>query len=66
MVVAGLHLQHALRGWCPPLPVLRRLGFRTRAEIDRERYALKVVRDDLDALAPERRARADGAAKASR
>lgn len=34
-------LQHALQGWCPPLPVLRRLGVRTRGEIDREKYALK-------------------------
>jgi hypothetical protein len=33
-------LQHGLQGWCPPLPVLRRLGVRTRGEIDREKYAL--------------------------
>lgn len=36
-------LQHGLQGWCPPLPVLRRLGIRTRGEIDRERYALKAL-----------------------
>jgi hypothetical protein len=66
MVVAGFLLQHALQGWCPPLPVLRRLGFRTRAEIDRERYALKAVRGDFDALAPNRDARADGAWTATR
>lgn len=41
-------LQHAVSGWCPPLPVLRRLGVRTREEIDRERYALKVLRGDFD------------------
>lgn len=35
-------LQHGLQGWCPPLPVLRRLGVRTRGEIDREKYALKA------------------------
>lgn len=35
-------LQHGLQGWCPPLPVLRRLGIRTRGEIDREKYALKA------------------------
>ena len=34
-------LQHGLQGWCPPLPILRRLGIRTRSEIDREKYALK-------------------------
>ena len=36
-------LQHGLQGWCPPLPLLRRLGVRTRGEIDREKYALQEV-----------------------
>lgn len=45
--VLGFLLQHALSGWCPPLPLLRRLGFRTRKEIDRERYALKALRGDF-------------------
>lgn len=40
-------LQHAVQGWCPPLEVFRRLGFRTRREIDREKYALKVLRGDF-------------------
>jgi rhodanese-related sulfurtransferase len=35
-VVAGFLLQHAVQGWCPPVPVLRRLGFRTQTEIDYE------------------------------
>src|SRR5436190_12654371 len=30
-VVSGFLLQHAVRGWCPPVPVLRRLGARTRS-----------------------------------
>ena len=34
-------LMHALIGWCPPVVALRRLGFRTRAEIDAERSALE-------------------------
>lgn len=38
-------LQHAVQGWCPPLPVLRRLGFRTAHEIDGERRALQGQRD---------------------
>ena len=42
-VVLPFLLQHGLQGWCPPLPVLRRLGIRTRGEIDRERYALAGV-----------------------
>jgi len=43
-VIAGFLLQHAIQGWCPPLPVFRRLGFRTASEIDYERYALKSLR----------------------
>lgn len=39
-VVQSFFLQHALQGWCPPLPVLRRLGIRTSQEIERERCAL--------------------------
>ena len=41
-VVLSFLLLHAIQGWCPPVPVLRRLGIRTREEIDRERYALKA------------------------
>ncbi len=41
-VVLPFLLQHGLQGWCPPLPLLRRLGIRTRGEIDREKYALKL------------------------
>ncbi len=50
-VVASFLLQHALQGWCPPLPLFRRLGVRTRREIDREKYALKVLRGDFSASA---------------
>lgn len=46
-VVAGFLLQHAVQGWCPPMPVFRRLGFRTQSEIDYERYALKSLRGDF-------------------
>ncbi len=38
-VVAGFLLQHSVDGWCPPVPILRRLGFRTQTEIERERFA---------------------------
>jgi hypothetical protein len=31
---------HALVGWCPPLALLRRLGYRTKQEIQAERAAL--------------------------
>jgi hypothetical protein len=46
-LVAGFLLQHAVQGWCPPLPVLRRMGFRTSYEIDEERYSLKALRGDF-------------------
>ena len=37
-------LQYALAGWCPQLPVLRHLGFRTAEEIAEERCALLEAR----------------------
>jgi hypothetical protein len=40
-------LVHALHGWYPLLPLLRRMGIRTAAEINRERYALRAVRGDF-------------------
>jgi hypothetical protein len=46
VAVQAFFLQHALQGWCPPIPVLRRLGVRTVAEIDHERNALKALRGD--------------------
>jgi hypothetical protein len=48
--VAFFLLVHAVWGWCPPIPILRRLGLRTRAEIDYERYALKNLRGDFTSL----------------
>ena len=56
--------QHAIQGWCPPIPVLRRRGFRTMREIERERFAIKALRGDFEQVPPaevapaERRVRA--------
>jgi hypothetical protein len=50
LLVGSFLLQHALQGWCPPLPVLRRLGVRTQSEIESERYALKAIRGDFNDL----------------
>ena len=47
-IVVGFLLQHAMQGWCPPIPILRRMGIRTASEIDTERCALKVIRGDFD------------------
>lgn len=52
-IVTGFLLQHALQGWCPPVPVFRRLGFRTQTEIEEERYALKALRGDFRGLPTE-------------
>jgi hypothetical protein len=42
--------QHAVQGWCPPVPILRRKGVRTRREIDSEKYALKALRGDFSSV----------------
>jgi hypothetical protein len=53
-VVFSFFFQHAVQGWCPPLPIFRRIGVRTRREINREKYALKALRGDFqDAGRPE-------------
>jgi hypothetical protein len=47
LVVGSFLLQHAVQGWCPPLPVFRRMGVRTQTEIDEEKAALKALRGDF-------------------
>lgn len=59
--VVGFCLQHALRGWCPPLPLFRRMGVRTQREIDEERYALKALRGDFADLPLAEQRDGDGA-----
>lgn len=54
----GMFLLHGLQGFDPPIPLLRRLGIRTRGEIDREVYALKALRGDFSSV-DERTAQAD-------
>jgi len=39
-VVTAFLAQHAIQGWCPPIPLLRKLGVRTQKEIETERHAL--------------------------
>ena len=50
LAVTTLLATHAVEGWCPPIVLFRRLGFRTRAEIDKEKYALKTIRGDFKYL----------------
>ena len=62
LIVPGIVLpflfQNAVQGWCPPLPILRRLGIRTREEIDAEKFALKTVRGDFRGLSSNKDANA--------
>lgn len=46
-VVLTFLTQHATSGWCPPVPIFRAVGVRTRSEIDQEKYALKALRGDF-------------------
>jgi hypothetical protein len=64
-LVTAFLFQHAIQGWCPPIPILRRLGFRTAHEIEEERQALKAIRGDYDvvASAPDKPAAALRAAR---
>jgi hypothetical protein len=60
-VVLPFLFQHALQGWCPPLPIFRRKGVRTRNEINEEKFALKALRGDFagfEAEEPSSQARA--------
>ncbi|MDF2611819.1 MAG: hypothetical protein K0R92_3293 [Lachnospiraceae bacterium] len=41
-------LQHALLGWCPPIPLIRKWGVRTADEINSEKTALKAMRGDFN------------------
>lgn len=42
-IMLPMLLQQGIQGWCPPLPLLRRLGLRTRLEINREKHALEPL-----------------------
>lgn len=52
-LVTAFLFQHAIQGWCPPVPVLRRMGFRTAHEIEQERTALKALRGDFTAVSSQ-------------
>ena len=38
------------KNWTTPMPILRKFGFRTRVEIEKEKYALKAIRGDFKYL----------------
>ena len=49
MLVGAAILAHAVSGWYPLLPVLRRLGVRTAREIEEERRALASLLQEREA-----------------
>ena len=63
-IVGAFLLQHAIQGWCPPVPLLRRLGVRTQREIDEERFALKALRGDFEEAHDESATTPSGSAQA--
>jgi hypothetical protein len=64
-LVTAFLFQHAIQGWCPPVPVLRSFGFRTADEISEERNALKAIRGDFESV-PEAPDKASAALTAAR
>lgn len=61
--VSTMMVLHAIHGWYPLLPLFRRLGIRSRSEIDRERFGLKALRGDFDHIpSPDSSAAARAAA----
>lgn len=59
VIVLPFLFQYATQGWCPPLGFWRGMGVRTRKEIERERYALKVLRGDFGSSRAKDQKRAD-------
>jgi len=47
-IVSFFLLQHAIQGWCPPLPIIRRLGIRTQEEICSEKTIIKFLIGDFN------------------
>jgi hypothetical protein len=46
-VITSFLVMQALKGWAPPIPILRRFGFRTKQEIECEIFAMKHLRGDF-------------------
>jgi len=47
LITATFLLQHALLGWCPSAPLMRKMGIRTAEEIGQEKLVLKMMRKDF-------------------
>ena len=44
---AAILVLHSMKGIAPQVQVLKKLGFRTKAEIDREKFSIKAMRGDF-------------------
>ena len=53
IAIAGFLGQHAVLGHSAPRRLMRRLGYRTRIELETERYALRALRGDFGELSKE-------------
>ena len=62
----GFLLKHSLHGASPAAPLLRKRGVRTRSEIDREKYALKILRGDFEQIPKLEQLKANPAQKVLR
>ncbi|UJR20061.1 hypothetical protein I4U23_023195 [Adineta vaga] len=52
--IAAFLWQHAVQGWCPPVPIFRGIiGQRTSVEILSEKVALKILRGDYQSINPK-------------
>ena len=54
---------HAVKGWSPPVLILRKMGLRSRQEIECELYAMKILRGDFTEFQPRGKRNADIAIK---
>lgn len=52
LIQSAFLIMHSTYGWCPPVPVLRKLGFRTRFEIQSEREELLNALINLESEYP--------------
>ena len=46
-VMSVFLIKHAIDGWCPSLPIIRKMGIRTAEEISCEKTVLKIMRGDF-------------------
>lgn len=53
VIVSFCLSQHALMGWCPPLPLIRHLGIRSPEEIEIEKFIIKAWRGDFNNISQD-------------